>query len=388
MLLLAVPRYSGYLLGAIVPLQRAAALRHLTLQVMPDHESLKYLPLLTQLRELELTDPWDDPALAYGDPCSAPLARMENLAVLKIRAGFQLSEHTAQSDAELPQVLPPNLTRLEVSVPACQLGAFWRQVAACSLLVELEVYQEVEEPTAADHPSWMLCILAEHLHHLKKLVLQGRAWRQHPVNYMPEVLLALASTEAGQQQQQEHGCDWQQPPVLVFGGERDLCNVVVPPPNMGSFPALQDLQVPFTWLDGWWLLCSAPHHWRALAACTALQRLESLQASCPPPAGVKFAGITFLLTAVGTSPGDTIALLGAFPALRELELKLCPAPAAVVSSQTPWGVEWNCVTTSGRTPRGSSCHATNIHHTAFMILYQTRSTAAAPGAYILLHAAA
>lgn len=82
--------------------------------------------------------------------------------------------------------------------------------------------------------------------------------------------------------------------------------------------------------SSWWLLCSAPHHWAALAGCTALRRLRELHASQPPPAGLSFPHVTRLDLIVGTSPGDTVTVLGAFPALEELRLKLAPAPAAEV----------------------------------------------------------
>jgi hypothetical protein len=91
------------------------------------------------------------------------------------------------------------------------------------------------------------------------------------------------------------------------------------PPGLPSFSSLKVLQLPNMGSEPWGLLCGAPHHWEALAGCTALQRLEGLHASQPPPEGVKFPGVTRLEAAVGRA-GDTLRVLGPFPALRQLKL--------------------------------------------------------------------
>jgi hypothetical protein len=99
-----------------------------------------------------------------------------------------------------------------------------------------------------------------------------------------------------------------------------------PPPKLGAFSSLQVLQLPNSnpymapGHDGWWLVCSAPHHWRTLAACTALRELEGLHAAQLPPEGLKFPGVTRLVTAVAA--GDVLLLLGAFPALEEVKLEV------------------------------------------------------------------
>jgi hypothetical protein len=95
--------------------------------------------------------------------------------------------------------------------------------------------------------------------------------------------------------------------------------LMVPPPGLPSFSSLKVLQLPSHGMsETWGLVCSAPHHWEALGGCTALQQLEGLHASQPPPAGVKFPGVTRLEAAV--APGDVLGVLAAFPALKQLKL--------------------------------------------------------------------
>jgi hypothetical protein len=94
---------------------------------------------------------------------------------------------------------------------------------------------------------------------------------------------------------------------------------VIPPPNLKGLSSLVHLKV-----AAWWLVVSTDRHWRTLAGCTALQSLSGLHTCEPPPAGVTFPGVTRLVVTTGTSPSDTLGVLGAFPALRKLQLVLVP----------------------------------------------------------------
>jgi hypothetical protein len=95
--------------------------------------------------------------------------------------------------------------------------------------------------------------------------------------------------------------------------------VIVPPPNMGALTSLQQLD-----LQDWWLVVSSERTWRALAGCSSLRSLKELHASVAPPAGVTFPHLTRLEVTTSTSPGDTVTLLGAFPALHNLQLTVAP----------------------------------------------------------------
>jgi hypothetical protein len=100
---------------------------------------------------------------------------------------------------------------------------------------------------------------------------------------------------------------------------------MVPPPNMGALSNLQHISTS-RWGDEhqWWLVVSSEHTWRALAGCSSLRSLAELHASVPPPAGVTFPHLTRLEVTTSTSPGDTVTLLGAFPALKQLQLTVVP----------------------------------------------------------------
>lgn len=325
------------LMGAVVALQHATGLRSLDLDNLRDSRGLMYIALLTQLTSLSLA-PGGVASLSVNNHPDPPLFRMTGLRRLTIWAGFHLCLDEDVDEDDLPLLLPPNLTQLKVIVPRTQRhGGFWRHIAACTGLVELEVL--VDDCIREGHPSIMLQQLAGSLKGLRKLVLGGGADpgpRHAHVNYLPGVLGLLADTEAAQQQEEEQGWDWEEAPTTLLLGLglglffTDLCpfsNVVLPPPNMGGFTALEELCVERGTSSGWWLLCSAPHHWHALAACTALRRLEGLHAVQPPPAGVKFPGVTRLVAVTSTHPGDIAGVLRAFPALKQLELVLTPPPA-------------------------------------------------------------
>jgi hypothetical protein len=317
---------TGYLMGAVAPLQQATGLRSLTIPDLADGYSLVYLRLLTQLTELQLA-PWGgdgdgepDVGLVVGRPPRAPLADMTHLRALSLLDGipFTLCKNSSVDEAFLPLVLPPTLTRLEVLVPVCEPGAFWRHIAACSQLVSLTVTTHYAE-AAADHPSWMLCRLAGRLPHLQHLSLHGSGSREEPI--LPEALGLLAGTEAGQQQQWEQGWDWRDLAAPGLGDGARYNNVVVPPPNMGAFTALRTLEFANTW--GYSLRCCGPHHWRTLARCRGLQQLHGLEAWAVPPAGVKFPGVTDLKLVIrGPALFAMPAVLGAFPAMEDLLLRV------------------------------------------------------------------
>jgi hypothetical protein len=216
----------------------------------------------------------------------------------------------------LPLVLPPHLTRLEVLVPSCRPGRFWRHIAACTQLVSLTVWKYCAD-AAADHPSWMLRRLVDSLPHLQHFTLRGFGAAGDPI--LPGVLRLLASTEAGQQQQEEQGWDWADLAAPGLGATAAYNTVVVPPPNIGRLTALRTLDFLG---HGYHFRCCGAHHWHALAECKALQQLHGLDAWQAPPVQVKLAAVTELQL-LGAAPfNDTLAVLRAFPALQQLVLKL------------------------------------------------------------------
>jgi hypothetical protein len=327
-------RQNGLLLGALVPLQKATGMTSLFLHNVVDDYSLMYVPQLTQLTFLHLEPASIDSAsLVFGPLLQAPLAAMTSLQTLQMEAGFGLCHRAGVAEEDLPLALPPNITYLEAAVPRCGPGMFWRHVAACTNLVSLDLNIQggCFENDAAGHPSWMLYHVASSLVHLEELYIDGDSYRQ-PAFYthLPEVLELLAGTQAAQQQQEEQGWDWRQLPVPPLAQEpADYNTVVVPPPNMGRLTALQGVRVHYCWpLDntpyssGWWLQCGGPHHWHALAGCSALKDVEGLHVSQPPPAGVKLPCVTKLQALLSTSPAATMDVLAAFPALQDLNLQL------------------------------------------------------------------
>jgi hypothetical protein len=88
---------------------------------------------------------------------------------------------------------------------------------------------------------------------------------------------------------------------------------------MGALSSLQHMYV-----CGWWLVATSERRWRALASCSSLMRLSGLHVSVPPPAGLTLPHLTELEVTSSTSPGDTLALLGALPALQTLHLTVVP----------------------------------------------------------------
>jgi hypothetical protein len=317
----------------VVPLQQATGLRSLTIDHLLDSYSLQYLRALTQLTELRLTPSRRDSVfLALSNPPRAPLADMTHLKALCLgtevcddhltlgtELRFGLSWEEDVNEADLPPVLPPHVTRLEIACqPWCLPGMFWRHIAACTGLVSLRMHIQFHT-TALQHPSWMLHQLAGSLGCLEDLYLAGdhaRFVAKEPP-HLPEALGLLAATEAGQQQQEEQGWDWEDLAAPGLGATARYNFVVVPPPNMNSFAALHTLKV-----ESWWLRCCGPHHWYALAGCRGLQQLQWLDAWAVPPAGVKFPGVTNLKLLMSSPTHGVSAVLGAFPALQQLQLKV------------------------------------------------------------------
>jgi hypothetical protein len=247
-----------------------------------------------------------------------PLAAMRHLVDLQLR-NINLSR------ASGPCVLPPNLTRLELQL-VCWVGAegWSRHVAACRQLQEL--YLVTNEDDLHTHPTLVMQALSGQLSQLKKLYVDGdEVATEWGYEQLEEVMALLAPAgdgngsdqdEAGHDDEEEDLHDLPQLPLGEDQGYTEVDGyVAVPPPNMGGLPALQHLE-----FEEWWLVLSTQRHWRALAACRHLQTLPELHVSVPPPAGVTFPGVTRLEVTTSTSPGDTLALLGAFPALKELEL--------------------------------------------------------------------
>jgi hypothetical protein len=318
-------------MGAVVPLRQATGLRHLTIENLVAHDSLLSVALLTQLTELTLA-PWDDggTCLAVGDPPRAPLAATTQLQALCFTGEFPawLWNHEGQHEADLPLVLPPNLTRLEALVPTCGPGMFWRHIAACTRLVNLTVQVYCE--SAADHPSWMLYHLANSLQGLQHLKVEGDV-NYASLAFLPEVLGLLAGTAAGQQQQEERGWDWEDLAAPGLGATAAYTSAVVPPPNMGGLKGLQTLEFPY----GYRFRCCGPHHWHALAGCRSLQELQWVEAWQVPPADVTFLGVIDLEVLVSAPLlSATMTVLRAFPLLQQLVLQL-EMPCAEVSCKLP-----------------------------------------------------
>lgn len=243
-------RQYGYLMGAVVPLQRATRLTSLNISNLGDSYSLMYLPLLTQLRELALK-PCDDSGdffLAINNPPRAPLAAMTDLLSLKVFKGFGLSQREVDEE-DLPLLLPPNLERLHVEFWSDTPSGFWRHIAGCTALVRLHLESSPRgQYEVTKHPSWLLHTLARRLGRLQHLHLQGSPqWDDPSPDDLQQVLALLASTAAAQQQQEQHGWDWQQVSVPVLGPgdlHQHTCDhhMLLPPPNMGGLSALQTLQ--------------------------------------------------------------------------------------------------------------------------------------------------
>jgi hypothetical protein len=319
-------RPAGCLGAAFAGLKGAANLKQLTLFQIADTSDLPHLEQLSQVTYLYLgTQPGTSMPLVLDDPPSAPLAALGNLKELQLPWGWCLTgedAHTTFNDYNCPLAFPPNLTSLQAVWVECSAGALWRHIAACTALEELELSEDGDG--ARSHPSWALRELAGGLGRLRKLVIKhdGIEGARNPVRRLRQLvhLLYLPQEENVAPGALEAALALALPPMPVAGLQAaDAANhMMLPPPNMEKFSSLEVLQLPGGTHGGWWLMASAPHHWQALAGCKALRQLEGLHASLPPPAEVKFPGVTRLEVTV--APGDALRVLGAFPALRELKI--------------------------------------------------------------------
>jgi hypothetical protein len=255
------------------------------------------------------------------NPPSAPLAALRHLKRLVLPWGWVLTGNTGDDDLNdynCPLALPPNLTYLSVVSLECAPGSLWRHIGACTALEELEVTNKGEG--AHSHPSWGLHELAGSLAHLKKLEILD--WdvecKGNPVHRLAHLLrLLYLPDEDVEPEELDAALALAVPPVPVEGFDAAVAphHMMLPPPNMAGFSSLEVLQLPN---GAWWLMCCQPHHWQALAGCSALRELHGLHAAQPPPAGVKFPGVTRLEVTV--APGDAVRVLGAFPVLQKLKM--------------------------------------------------------------------
>jgi hypothetical protein len=311
--------------GFLLPLQDAQALRQLKV-VLAHESSLVRVAALTQLTRLELETQEDGMSIvgrrrhssSSSSPKAPPLAAMTNLVSLHLE-GWEL-------DDSMPPGLPPNLTRLELFTRPGEWAGWDRHVGNCRQLRVL-VMPMSRTLDVTSHPSVVLQSLAPHLTALQRLVIsQGELDDEEDVGNEPwdclegavhEMMHVAGSSQAGLR----NGSWW--PVDLPLGPAHGYRHpdsaVVLPPPNMGALLNLQHLD--FT---NWWLVVSSDHYWRALGGCSSLRSLRELHVSWPPPAGVTFPHLTRLEVTTSTSPGDTVTLLGAFPELRTLQLKVAP----------------------------------------------------------------
>jgi hypothetical protein len=299
----------GCLSGALLGLRGAPALRRLKLEVS-DMYSLVYLPALTQLTYLELRSDYGGDAITIPDSAVIrPLADMPNLVSLKLSS--------LEAGGRLPCALPPNLTRLEMESCCDSSGPWDEHIGQCQHLKELELGHCSEINV---HPTLLVqSLAAAELTALTQLKLE--LFEAVEENAEARLADALHTMFARAGIQQGEWGDWAPNPPLNRENGFDVVDacVMVPPPNMGNLSTLQHLNI-----DGWWLVVSHEVHWRALAGCSSLKSLQGLHASVPRPLGVIFRHLTRLEVTTSTSPGDTVTLLGAFPALQQLELTVAP----------------------------------------------------------------
>jgi hypothetical protein len=302
----------GCLTAGLLALRAAPALRQLKLEGL-DPQSLAYLPVLTQLTHLELCG---DEYIRLGGITSCPLALMPNLVSLRLVKTYLRA-------GGIVFVLPPNLTSLHLE-HCWESKVDWRQhIVQCSRLEELCISGDAYD--IHSHPISMLQAFAGQLTGLVQLsILREEVEERWGAERLHETL-ALMHQEAGAPWNQQQVEEWW-PPVWPLGAEGPLQDpkayIVVPPPNMGSLVNLQHLN-----LQGWALLVDADNYWEALAGCSSLRSLSELHVGWPPHAGITFPHVTGLEVTSNTTPRGTLALLGAFPALEELQLTLAPLGA-------------------------------------------------------------
>jgi hypothetical protein len=304
----------GCLSGPLLALRHATALRRLKLELSEQH-SLVYVEPLTQLTHLEL---YSINGLCLSVPSNGhrcPLVNMPNLVSLELTM-LQLYH-------EEPGTLPPHLTRL--TLKGCYSGwsGWGPPVGSCQQLRELsiETMGDVES-----HPTVLLLGVADQLTGLVNLTLwrSSEAWKWGP-GTLNEAIAAVQQ-QLGEDED-DSSLQPSAPLTIAHGYPHPEACIMVPPPNMGALCNLQKLH---TW--NWWLVVSSERYWRALAGCSSLRSLEDLHASVPPPAGVAFPHLTSLKVTTSTSPGDTVTLLGAFPALRELQLTVAASSQALTAA--------------------------------------------------------
>jgi hypothetical protein len=222
------------------------------------------------------------------------------------------------------------------SVDLDQAG--WEQhVAGCRHLQELHVATNIVDITT--HLTMVLRALAGTLTQLRTLWVTEedieQFWGMQHLEMVIDMLLdALPDADSDDSDGEEQW--WPRPPLgQAQGFDNPEGYMAVPPPNMGGLPALQQLR-----MRGWWLVVSSKRHWRHLAACSSLRHLSNLHTTVPPPAGVAFPGVTQLEVTTSTSLGDTLTLLAAFPALKELKLDVVmqAVSANEVSAHCAWPV--------------------------------------------------
>jgi hypothetical protein len=297
----------GCLSGPLLALRHAPALRRLEL-VLHEPGSLMYVPVLTQLTQLSLTFYGGDSLITAPDQHRL-LAGMTNLISLGLDG--------ADVEVGAPCALPPNLTRLEVSFSPGGVGNWPVHLAGCKQLRELQLGAPWGEVPV--HPTLLLRgVAAEQMTRLVKLEVRLTAfWDQE--GDQQEVLAAVLAEVEGEEAAE--GDDFSQLPLVIAGkvdGQGPY--IWTAPPNMGALSGLQHIEV-----HDWWLVVTSEHHWRALGSCSSLKGLKGLHASVPPPAGLSVPKLQELWGTTSTSPGDTQALLGAFPALQTLHLTVVPS---------------------------------------------------------------
>jgi hypothetical protein len=299
-------------------LRHAPGLRRLLLK-LGDNHSLAYLPVLTQLTHLELMATREEGIISISvssrseeGTTASPLADMTNLVSLKMT--------DAAVEEYGPCALPPNLTRLEAAWGwyVEGKGDWVEHLAGCSRLQELQLMLPWGDSQV--YPTRLIQELAGHLTGLVKVRLDIDDSFNEAADYWYQQDLFHNSPE-----------EWGPIDVAEFmrlpfeasgqygGGVLPMAYVLIPPPNLSALSSLQHLDV-----GRWWLAAPSEHFWRVLGGCSSLRSLRGLHASVPPPAGVTFPHLTRLFVTTSTSPGDTLALLGAFPALEELTLSVVP----------------------------------------------------------------
>jgi hypothetical protein len=294
-------------------LRHARALRRLTVKLF-EKNNLTYLPVLTQLTHLELYCEGMDSITIVHRPgatvAACPLADMTNLVSLQLLdADIAEDAHT-----ECPCALPPNLTRLEATLA---YGEWADHLAGCKQLRELQL--TVPFCYMMVYPTVLIQGFAEQLTGLVKLSIAVDD--SNPEGQMEQRFAEGLCEDSPE----DWGVVEEEIMQLPLGGDYYLPApyVLIPPPKLSALSSLQHLDV-----GSWWLAAPSERHWRVLGGCSSLRSLSGLHASVPPPAGVTFPGVTRLDVTTSTSPGDTLGLLGAFPALEELGLTLVPTDSS------------------------------------------------------------